>query len=278
MEILEIIKNFIKVGLGLLDHWQTLVGSLLGPFLAFLVGKEYEVRNEKRKALRKVEASITRSLNESFRTRKMLKDFKERLLKLIKTIRNEPNENIYNLSIENFPPISTLTSDAELSGLNLSGSLYLHNKLLWIATGINNNNTLVQNLRPSYQKLYELNKPLIEQKVHPTKQRDIYASNLENYSQAIDNLMDFTYKGIEIMTQTKVYNLKLIKGGRRFVVWWYEGVSFKYFRNKIDFEKYSVPLNMVDRIDKVINKKVIELIAEAERREKAVEEKKQSSI
>lgn len=264
---MEIFVSYLSSDSTLLFKWQTLLGAFLGPFFAFLVGKAYGSWEERKQALRRIEASITRSLNESFTTRKLLRAFRQRLVELIQELRSEQNPNVYNLSIENFPPISPLTSDAELSGLKLSKSLYLHNKLLWIATGINNTNFWVQELRPNYQRLYALNQTLVDRGVAPARVRTIYAGNLENFLKAVDNLTNFTQQGIQVMTQVKIYNQKLVGPLRGLVVWFYEGVSFRYFRNKEELREYSVPLNITSRVDILLEQEVNNLISEANRRE-----------
>lgn len=264
--------DFLRNDQGILYRWQTLLGALLGPFLAFLVGEAYQYNKASKEAIRRVEASVTQSLNDSFTTRKLLRAFREIITALIQEIRAESNENAYHFQEENFPPISELASDAGLSGLKLSKSIYLHNKLLWISTGIKNTNHLLQELKLSYRRLYEKNLMLREWGVTPVQQRDAYANNLQNFLQAIDNIIFFTEKGISIMTQTKVYNQKLVGSTKRLVVWWYEGRSFKYFKTHSEFKRYAVPLNITDRIDKIIDREVKELIAEAERRERVYEQ------
>jgi hypothetical protein len=264
--------DFLRSDSTIFFRWQTLVGALLGPFLAFLVGEAYQYNKASREAIRRVEASITQSLNDSLAIRKLLRAFKVRIQELIQEIRREQNENAYHFQEENFPPISELASDAGLSGLKLSRSLYLHNKLLWIATGIKNTNHWLQELKLGYRRLYEKNLMLREWGAAPVQQREAYANNLQNFLQAIDNIISFTEKGIKIMTQTKIYNQKLTGFTKRLVIWWHEGRSFKYFKDRSELKKYAVPLNITDRIDKILDKEVKDLIAEAERREHMYEQ------
>lgn len=65
-----------------LDTWQTLVGAALGPFLAvvlsaigFWIKSIVENKRERKEFLRRIEVGITRSLDDTYKTRQKLKCF-----------------------------------------------------------------------------------------------------------------------------------------------------------------------------------------------------------
>lgn len=69
-----------------LNKWQTLIGSALGPFLAvilsaigFWIKSIIDNKKERKEFLRRIEVGITRSLDDTFKTRIKLQYFVSRL-------------------------------------------------------------------------------------------------------------------------------------------------------------------------------------------------------
>jgi hypothetical protein len=80
-----------------LYNWQTLIGAALGPFLAVIVSLLFQSWRERKEAIRMVEVSITRSINDLYSTRKKLEDFSRRLRVLASDARAITDDRTYFL-------------------------------------------------------------------------------------------------------------------------------------------------------------------------------------
>src|SRR3990172_6887922 len=95
-----------------IKEWQTLIGSALGPFFAvilsaivFLIKSANESKKEREEFLRRIEISITRSLDDTFKTRVKLQYFVLRLRNLITEIRAVTDDHYFSLKSINYPTI-----------------------------------------------------------------------------------------------------------------------------------------------------------------------------
>lgn len=263
--------NFLKT-------WQTLIGAALGPFLAiilsaigFWIKSIIENKKERKEFLRRVEVGITRSLDDTYKTRKKLLYFVSRLRTLINEIRAVTDSHHFSLETVNYPTMREIYRDIEAPNFKVK-SYYLHNKLLWADAGIKETNETVISLKNDFAELQrknELHIILMRQNANPNpaQQREEYSANLELFANAIDEFVaKFMKQGIEIITQIKIYNDHLRKKhGYRFL-WKHEGTKYKYFRNKVEQKKFARNLDSLERIDMVIKAEVDEAIKEAEER------------
>src|SRR3989338_8894259 len=136
-----------------INKWQTLVGSALGPFLAvifssivFWIKSLIESRNERKEFLRRIEIGITRSLDDTYKTRQKLQYFVSRLRTLITEIREETDARNFSLESINYPTIRDIYRDIGAPNFKVR-SYYLHNKLLWADAGIKETNETVISLK-----------------------------------------------------------------------------------------------------------------------------------
>jgi len=258
--------------------WQTLIGSALGPFLAvvlsavgFWIKSAIESKNERKEFLRRIEIGITRSFDDTFKTRIKLQYFVSRLRSLITDIRAITDNCRFSLESINFPTIRDVYRDTDLPNFKVK-SYYLHNKLLWTDAGIKETNETVISLKNDFAELQRKNELHIilmrqNQTPNPAQQRSEYADNLESFANAIDEFITkFMKQGVEIMTQIKIYNEHLRKKYSCWFLWKHEGTKLKYFRNKTEQRNFARNLDSLDRIDKVIQKEVEEAIKDAEDR------------
>lgn len=254
-----------------LDHWQTLVGSALGPFLAiilsaigFWIRSNYLSLKDKKEAVRRVEISITRTLNDLYMTRKKLEDFISRLRKLAADARAITDEKTYFLEETNFPATREIFFDTELPNLKFGGP-YLHNNLMFADAGIKEVNSWLKELKDNFNTLTEKNKFLlmVSPKAIPQDQRTGYAGNLEIFARSLEDFLVYIKNGIKMATQIKTYNLKLMKS-RIITIWRYEKAHLKYFRNGEEFKKYRSWSNILDRVNFIIENEVNKSLTESE--------------
>ena len=258
-----------------LEKWQILVGAALGPFLAiilsviwFWIKSKNKARKQYREYLRRIEISMTRSLDGTYKMREQLKQIAQRIKKLVSDSRAITNDSTFFLHRVNFPAVREVYRDIEIANFKVK-SYYLHNKLLWIDAGIKEVNEITINFKNDFNDLMRQNEMLITlmgDKPKPAIQRKAYADNLEGFAKAIeDYISKHIPQGIEIMTQIKVYNERL---RRRYYGYWFrwkqEGTKFKYFQNKNSQKSFARNLDSLDRIDKVIKEEVESAISEAE--------------
>lgn len=263
-----------------LDTWQTLVGAALGPFLAvllsvigFWIKSVVENKRERKEFLRRIEVGITRSLEDTYKTRQKLLYFVSRLNNLVVQIRAVADPRQFSLESINYPTVREIYRDIEAPNFKVK-SYYLHNKLLWADAGIKETNETVISLKNDFAELQrknELHIILMKQNANPNpaQQRAEYSANLVLFANAIDDFIArFMKQGIEIMTQIKIYNEHLRRKRGYWFLWKHEETKFKYFRNKEEQKQFSRNLDSLERIDEVIRTEVEASINEAEERAK----------
>lgn len=263
-----------------LDTWQTLIGAALGPFLAvvlsaigFWIKSIVENKRERKEFLRRIEVGITRSVEDTYKTRQKLLYFVSRLNNLVVAIRAVTDPRQFSLESINYPTVREIYRDIEAPNFKVK-SYYLHNKLLWADAGIKETNETVISLKNDFAELQrknELHIILMKQNANPNpaQQRAEYSANLVLFANAIDDFIArFMKQGIEIMTQIKIYNEHLRKKRGYWFLWKHEGTKFKYFRNKAEQKKFSRNLDSLERIDEAIQPEIEAAIKDAEERAK----------
>src|SRR3990167_10357852 len=203
----------MEVFIKFLDTWQTLIGAALGPFLAvllsaigFWIKSIVENKRERKEFLRRIEVGITRSLEDTYKTRQKLLYFVSRLKNLVAEIRAVTDPRQFSLESINYPTVREIYRDIEAPNFKVK-SYYLHNKLLWADAGIKETNETVISLKNDFAELQrknELHIILMKQNANPnpTQQRAEYSANLVLFANAIDDFIArFMKQGIEIMTQ-----------------------------------------------------------------------------
>lgn len=279
--MLEFLPLYLIDETTLLFKWQTLVGALVGPVLAFLFSVFFtsvkQSGREIKENIRRTEIATTTVLNDVYEVRESLKSFIKNLEKIVDEAENFTNNNSYFLIRGVFPPLTEIPFDSEISVLR-SRSLYLHNKLVWIGGGVRNINISVHEIKENYRALIDDNQRFsISELMPPKQQRETYISTLKSFVVFLENFIIYLEKGIEILIQAKIFNLKLKERGFHWTLWRFEGVSFKYFRNKRKLAEYKSIPEMQNRIDKKIQVEVEHLLKEAEGRIKEREENFETS-
>jgi acetolactate synthase small subunit len=261
-----------------ITKWQTLVGSALGPFLAvilsafgFLIKSWIESGKERKEFLRRIEISITQSLDSTYKMRQQLRQIVQRIKILAITARDLTDSKTFCLNRVNFPPVREVYRDKEAPYFKVK-SYYLHNKLLWIDSGIKEVNEININFKNDFADLIRQNELLValikeNQNPDPLVQKIAYAENLENFASVIEEYINnHISQGIELMTQIKIYNEHLRQKDGSWFLWKHEGIKYKYFRNKIEQKNFSRNLDSLARIDKTIQKEVETAVKDAEER------------
>jgi hypothetical protein len=239
-----------------LSDWQTLVGAFLGPFLAIILSgiafwlkDKYQLRQKRKNNISDAEISLTRTISGMFLTKERLSDFVSRLRIFASEIRTETNPNAYELGRINFPAMTDVFWDNKLPSLRF-GSFYVHNKILILDQCIRDTNISIAGLRQDYSELLRSNET-VGIKNQPPIQRDSYAGNLNDFSNAVERLAKSFDVGIKVLFQTKVYNLKLMK-------------NYNFTRK--EEKKHKEELDSLDQLDKPINLEVEKMIQETKER------------
>ena len=247
-----------------IKDWQTLIGSFSGPFLAiilsalaFVVREKWQKIKERKEAIRRVEISLSYTLNDIFSLTEAFKGFFERVDSIIHELKEIPVQKVALIET-NFPPIVDIHIDAELSKMKFR-SYYLHNKILIIEYSTKWANNAIKQFREDFDKLIKKNEFLIINKVSPEIQKKAYFDNLTGFISMVKKSIDsLNEKGVPAIAKAKVYNLKLMKKYRR-TLW-------KFERTKQDMINQSSSLDCVDRIDKLMEAEAAKLLGEVEKR------------
>ena len=239
-----------------LYKWQTLIGTLLGVFIAsvfsivgFLLKGSFDKMKARKEARRNIEISVTRSINDIHTVKKNLKFFLERVSGVITRAEAVLNDDRkYFLEETNIPPLCIFLNE-DLPNL-ATRSYYIHNKIIWATTAIKSTNSSLVELKERFKDLSRKNEFLATSQATRREQKETYIANLKDFSRMIEdfipNALDL---GTKILLEIKVHNQKL-RGRWGFInLWRYEGTSFKRFKNYKEWRAYNQELGCVDRIE-----------------------------
>jgi hypothetical protein len=275
--------HFIEVFVSHLYRWQELAGAVSGPFIAVLlsavsykIGRWTEKSQQEKESLRRIEVGVTYTLNSIATMRQKLLYFVASLRNLIKEIEAISNPKEFAMQTINFPALGTIYLDEELPRL-LVKSYYLHNKLLWIHSGVADVNNILNGLKEDFIRVVRLNEKMIDlmkDAPNPPAQRASYIENLKLFADGIEKFAkDDLIKGVKTLMEVKVYNDKLRKGrgeGTR-TRWKNEGSSSWLVRRFFNVGDLVRNLNNIDRIDKELDEEVNKEIAVMWERDQARE-------
>src|SRR3989338_9564591 len=256
----------------LLYQWQDLLGSVIGvlgafavALLGFLINHFYQSFRERRESIRQAEIALALGLNDIYDAERHLSDFLNRLDRsVIQPLQNNANSGQYFLSRTNFPPLSIHIDSSLLKAKHRS--YYVHNKVLIIHKNIEQANRMFREMKVEYESVIDMGRFLITRGATPDNQRREYLINNQSFRKFVIDMIAQLQIAKKVFAQTKTYNLKLLNK-QRITVWRLEGISFKFFCNKKEIEKYKGTLHCLDRIDSVIKDEVNKLIKEAEERQ-----------
>lgn len=253
-----------------LHEWQDISGAFLGAFLAvilsgigYLIARAVEQARERKETLRKIEVSITYTLNSIHNEQEKLRKFIAEVRKLVGEIRATTNPREFAMHSINAPTMIGVYLNEEIIHFRIN-SYYLHNKLLWVHSGIKDTNATLLALPNDYDRVLKMNETMINLMTssgspNPPAQRTTYANNLEALVNGIEKFCNEELpKAMTNSIQVKVYNEKFRKPfpKGKFEKWKHEGRNFRYFRTQADYEKFARNLESIDRIDKEIESDV----------------------
>jgi len=266
-----------------LDHWQTIIGAGLGPFLAVILSaigfwakSEIEKNREIWESMRRIEIGSTATLNDVFFTRELLLRFAKQVRDLAAAARAEKDERTFFLHRINVPAFLEVYRDPGIHMLKVR-SYYIHNQTIFSDSRTKEINRILGQLKPDFEDVLRQNEILVtlmqsREKPDPPTQRKAYAENLEAFASGIENYATEKLKDpIRALTQIKVYNDMLRKRHwRGYYMWWkMESPRFKFFLPKEERAKFRT-LEGVDRIDAMIEPGVQKAIKTAEERGETV--------
>lgn len=144
-------------------------------------------------------------------------------------------------------------------------SYYIHNKILIIYKSVEQINYVFKQMKDEYESIADTGTFLVAQGATPLNQRSEYLANNQSFSEFVQDILKQLQIAKNEFAKTKIYNLKFLTK-KRLAVWRLEGVSFKFFRNRTEIEKYNGQLSCLDRIDEIIQKEAEQVMREAEER------------
>lgn len=258
----------IKTILNILQQWQTLTGVLLGSFigalmslLGFYFGNKFEKARQRKEGRRRIEISVTRTVNDMHTVKISLLQFIKRTEKIVAEIdRVLADDTKYVLEETNLPPLNVFL-DETLPDI-ITKSYYVHNKVLWSDAGVKSTNVSLVEMKQNFSALSRKNEFLVTIRARQREQKETYKANLQDFNNLISdtfitNNLDI---GMKTLMQIKVYNSKMRGEHGWYMRWKYEGISLKYFRNKKAILNYNQESLCVDRIDTLIEPEVSEMI------------------
>jgi len=250
---------------GLVGSFVGVVGALLVTFLGFVLNHFYQKRKQVRDGVVQTEIALALGINDIYDTERHLADFLERLNRaVIQPLRSNENPGQYFFNKTNFPPLSI---HIDLSLLKAKHrSYYVHNKVLIIHKNIEQANRMFREMKVEYESVIDMGRFLITRGATPDNQRREYLINNQSFRKFVIDMIAQLQIAKKVFAQTKTYNLKLLNK-QRITVWRLEGISFKFFCNKKEIEKYKGTLHCLDRIDSVIEDEVNKLMKEVEERQ-----------
>lgn len=260
----------------LLFKWQTLLGSALGVMGAFLIAvigflmaQVYQKYKEVREGIRLTEINLAIGINDLYDAERHLKDFLTRLNEaVIDPLSKSTNPDQYFLNETNFPPLYIHIDSSLIQARHKS--YYVHNKILILIKNIRITNEIFKEMKIKYENIIEKAKFLIQRSVTPINQKKEYLANNLNFVSFVSDMTDQLQIAKRAFAETKVYNLKLLEK-KRWTIWCLEGISFKFFCNKRQIEKYKSTLECLDRIDSAIKDETDRLLTDADGRANSVD-------
>ncbi|MBN2086734.1 hypothetical protein JW758_00125 [Candidatus Peregrinibacteria bacterium] len=268
----------------LLHEWQTLIGSIIGPFLAITLSSTvlwYEYRTKKKKdqreAIRRAEIAFAQTLTHMNIAVTQLEEFIQRIHQVIAEVKTVKDPNQYSIHGANFPATIKIHFDEDLIKMKFK-SYYVHNKLLITDFLVKTSNDTIGQFKYDFERLLDQNERIADPAMmSPTNQRATFIENLGNYIKIIEK---FTHalktKYSKSIAKAKIYNLKLMKH-HLYTLWKYEG-KFRYFKNREVMEKFNGSMDAVDRIDGLMEKEAVELMDEVQKRAEQAEREESKNM
>jgi hypothetical protein len=251
-----------------IKEWQTIFGIILGALTSVIGFYSLSTLNnflERKENKRKIEISLTIALNDIFDTRLTINKFKERVTEIIGVIDAAMNNDERYVLEETNMPMMDIHFVEDLVYAKTK-SYYIHNNILGMASAIKSINANFVDMRQNFKSLAEKNRFLVESGASKREQKETYKGNLENILTIMNDVSSHLSMGTLYLTRIKIYNGFLRRRLGSFYSWKYEGISFKYFKNKKYSNEYNAEMCSLERIDNLIEGNVNGLIEEYEKK------------
>jgi hypothetical protein len=208
----ELIQNIFSAP----EKWQTLIGSFFGLFVplifsifGFLIKSWIEKIKTRKDGIRRIEISITQTINRLLNATRDLNDLIKRINDLIKSVEASPEES-FSTYRTNFPIIPNIYFDESLSKMRTK-SEYLHNKILNSEETIQWASLTIIDFKNIFEEIFQQSEGFIG-KVSPQQQKAFLIEGLKKLNNVVDNFVKKTNKNlVPLILETKIYNLKLRK-------------------------------------------------------------------
>ena len=253
-----------------LYRWQSLVGSLLGVFIpivaavgGYLLKEWSDRRKDWREALRRIEISTSRTLEDIFLLEQQFGIAIKLLRETIASVKSSP-PNAFALDVTNFPVTTRPYTDDGLASVRTNSS-YLHNNLIVTLKVLRSIDVSLEMIRNDYDKLIERNQFVVSMEIrktvpNPSSQRASYAASLESFAKVIEEFKEKQLPGlITLFIRVRVYGRMLRKD--------YHGTVREYeSKNDSSDPKTNDVLSGSDEIDAELLPKVAEELVRIRKR------------
>ena len=184
------LENFISSSINVLDHWQTLAGSLIGaaiPFLLWGYIEQYNKRKRKKEYLYYLQRVIVDQINliiEIRETTQKFLDFKLNIL--LHNISSNPN-SAYSVDTVFFPLISVRPIPQNVNAIS-SDSGYIDNKVAKIYAMSEDFPHIINDIRLQLRDTLEKNEKIaFGKKNSPEVQKEQFKQNIEQYKKMLED-------------------------------------------------------------------------------------------
>ena len=254
--------------INILYNWQTLVGSVVGiilPIMFWYAKELYAEKKEHKKNLIYLEKYLVDATNSAYDTRRTIEKFLNNQLQTLKENIKSRDNNCYSADNAFFPFIGKNFIDYKILSINTKSG-YLDNKIALVLRNLKDLTVSIDDSRRQFTHTIDKNERMVFVKLNsPSIQNNMYKRNLEEFKKELQkSILDKNIKtAIYTLTSSRIVLLELIKIGvrkwrRKFV-----GISFKYFKNKKELNKFKK--NTPDRMDKYFKEKINQEIIKMEK-------------
>jgi len=171
-----------------LDHWQTLVGSIIGasmPFLFWWVIEQYRKRKKKKEYLYYLERIVVDQINLLIELRDTVQKFLNlRLNTILESINNTPD--LTYMSVDAFFPLFSVRSLPDDVNAISSGSGYIDNKVAKIYALSKDFPHIIDDTRLQFRETLETNKKIISERLtEPKAQKEQLKKHIQEYKKTV---------------------------------------------------------------------------------------------
>ena len=242
-----------------LYNWQTLAGSAIGiilPIMFWYAKELYEAKKEHKKNLIYLEKYLVNSINSIYDTKLTIEEFLGKQLKGLKKDIESRNPNSYSVDYTFFPLVGKDFIDYKILSIN-TNSGYLDNQIALVLRNLKDLNITISDLQRQFTSAINKNDIIAFNRFNSaSEQKKSYIENLEEFERILKEIM--LGKNIKTAIHTLVSsNIILLEFRKMGIQKWrrkFAGISFKYFKNKKELNKFKE--GSPDRIDEYFKEKI----------------------